>query len=42
MKLKTNKTFMKGQEKKNRNQKNKDQIIKNNIGLKLKDEINNK
>jgi hypothetical protein len=31
MKLKTNKTFIKGSRKKNRNQNNEDQIEKNNI-----------
>jgi hypothetical protein len=31
MKLKTNKSFTKGTGKKNRNQKNKDQVEKNNI-----------
>jgi len=31
MKLKTNKSFTKGTRKKNRNQKNKDQVEKNNI-----------
>ena len=43
MKLKTNNTLTKGPRKKNKNQKNKDEIEKYNIfKLKLKNEIENK